>query len=316
MSGDLRSDLFQRCLDQERTSDFCLSLGSSHSGLNCDRIPSSVGKRHKSKGQGVGTAICSLQVTTLDPVARMKVWAKLDEFMMIVADKLNLLSTIDWDTDFEYDGVTPRKFPTTHRHFYIAEYYLSRGRLPPEGTPALILRDLQPRIDAIKNSAAAAASRSIVLSADAASSAAAAGGGRPVVEDNLQRPASREDKPVATGQPRYDSNSVAIEVGNYHELLDSEDKNSHKWTVFVRAPSTAGIQSVTFGLHPTFNPPQVTVSSPFVKNNGENEFRLQRTGWGTFDIAVSINMTDGKSLKTSHALSFSRPETSKVAFQK
>lgn len=38
MSGNLRGDLFQRLLEWEDKTDLCLSVGTSMSGMNSDRV--------------------------------------------------------------------------------------------------------------------------------------------------------------------------------------------------------------------------------------------------------------------------------------
>ena len=55
--------------------------------------------------------------------------------------------------------------------------------------------------------------------------------------------------------------------------------------MFVRgidgsSTSDLGIRRVVFKLHPTFNPPTVTVSQP--------PFEVGRIGWGIFDVGIEI----------------------------
>jgi len=109
MSGSLRTDLFERALRLEEAADFCLSIGSSHSGLNVDRIPRSVGKRHMERAQGFGTTIVTIQKTPLDEFAAIRVYAKCDDFMMLVAARMGL--AIDFETDYDYDTQQPKRFP-------------------------------------------------------------------------------------------------------------------------------------------------------------------------------------------------------------
>lgn len=342
MSGQLRGDLFERCLESERTADMCLSLGSSHSGLNCDRIPKSVGQRHKAKGKGEGLAICSLQATTLDSFARLRVWARLDEFMMIVAEKAGLLDAIDWDTDYLYEDATKtRKFRPEHRHVYVADYFAARGRQPPAGTPAVVLQDLAPKIAAAAAAMAkpAAAAAAAATATDAAAPATVAGGvasvaapaaaaARSIVAEPDAATAASNARPAApaaaaaAAAPAPAASSYAataatsVTVGNYHELASATDSNSHRWCVFVRAPRGL-VKAVTFHLHPTFTPAEVRVDSAFVDNAGNEEFRLQRLGWGTFPVGCAIELTaGGKTLKATHELSFAAPETSRVVFQR
>jgi NAD-dependent SIR2 family protein deacetylase len=111
MSGELRSDLFQRILELEKVADLCISIGSSHSGLNVDRIPQSVGQRHRDAGIGLGTCIVTIQQTPLDEFAGIRVFSKCDDFMMLLAGKLGL--SIDFDTDYDYATGVAKKFPAS-----------------------------------------------------------------------------------------------------------------------------------------------------------------------------------------------------------
>lgn len=82
--------------------------------------------------------------------------------------------------------------------------------------------------------------------------------------------------------------TTVLFVGNTSERVDAEHV---RWTLFVSdaeraesSPSDVGFASsvsrVEFGLHPTFQPPNVEVSSP--------PFVLTRIGWGTFHVRVKI----------------------------
>ena len=62
MSGQLRSDLFEWLLQWERQADLVLTLGTSLSGMNADRMVVAAAMRQQaSKGQGA--VIVSLQRT-------------------------------------------------------------------------------------------------------------------------------------------------------------------------------------------------------------------------------------------------------------
>eukprot|EP01012_Entosiphon_sulcatum_P035464 TRINITY_DN45010_c0_g1_i1.p1 TRINITY_DN45010_c0_g1~~TRINITY_DN45010_c0_g1_i1.p1 ORF type:complete len:489 (+),score=71.52 TRINITY_DN45010_c0_g1_i1:21-1487(+) len=97
-------------------------------------------------------------------------------------------------------------------------------------------------------------------------------------------------------------------IGNLHRTVQSEDSNTHEWTMFVRSednkPLSGLVDHVEFQLHPTFRPNKVTVT--------EEPYELQRLGWGTFEIGVVVHWRDTVSRAPSrfvHALSFSAPET-------
>ena len=90
MSGNLRSDLCEWMYEWEKKADLVLAVGTSFSGLNADRCADACAHRHMDKGQGQGLIIISIQKTPMDPKAALRVFAKIDDFMMIVAKKLKL----------------------------------------------------------------------------------------------------------------------------------------------------------------------------------------------------------------------------------
>ena len=108
MSGSLRDDLFDDILKLEEEADFCFALGSSFSGMNVERVATSCAKRHiKSGGKdGQGLAMITLQCTPVDNQCALRVFDYCDHFMMIVAQKLNLL--IDVNTDYQWNTGKPR----------------------------------------------------------------------------------------------------------------------------------------------------------------------------------------------------------------
>ena len=67
------------------------------------------------------------------------------------------------------------------------------------------------------------------------------------------------------------------------------------------------IKSVTFKLHPTFNPPSVKVCEP--------PFQVYRLGWGVFDIEITIEFfcnLNIENIKLNHFLSFSDEDSFKI----
>jgi len=90
MSGSLRGDLYAWMLEMEDKCDFVFGVGTSFSGLNADRCADSCATRHMSNRQGQGLAIVSIQQTPMDRKAAVRVFAKIDTFMLILAAKLQL----------------------------------------------------------------------------------------------------------------------------------------------------------------------------------------------------------------------------------
>ena len=81
-----------------------------------------------------------------------------------------------------------------------------------------------------------------------------------------------------------------------------------EWTVFVQGPSNVlkEIESVEYGLHPTFSPSDVKVTDT---SNQKMPFFLTRIGWGVFEIRIKVTFRDGRTLRLTHMLKFVAPDT-------
>lgn len=90
MSGSLRGDLFDWLLKMEDLCDFVFAVGTSFSGLNSDRCASTCADRHIKSQAGQGVAIISIQKTPMDRKAALRIFSRIDAFMLIVAKKLQL----------------------------------------------------------------------------------------------------------------------------------------------------------------------------------------------------------------------------------
>jgi hypothetical protein len=138
-----------------------------------------------------------------------------------------------------------------------------------------------------------------------------------------------------------DFTEIELIYGNEHQTLNTSENNSHKWTAFVKLKKSIGdkrsvinkfkneiniielvgtveknlsqtsldksfkdsdiIKNVTFRLHPTFNPPTVVITKA--------PFQISRIGWGTFNIAITIQFNDYlklENIELDHYLSFDR----------
>jgi hypothetical protein len=86
MSGELRSDLFADLLQMESKADMCLTLGTSLSGMNADRVAQAVATRH-AKGVGHGLVVVNLQRTQMDSQCSLRVWGLLDNVIARVTER-------------------------------------------------------------------------------------------------------------------------------------------------------------------------------------------------------------------------------------
>jgi hypothetical protein len=106
MSGNLRSDLFDNLLEWEQSCDMCLTVGTSLSGMNADRLAESCGKRAVKKLKKLqalppdslaeadtfigGTIIVGFQRTRLDSIASLRIFSSIDKVMAALAERLGL----------------------------------------------------------------------------------------------------------------------------------------------------------------------------------------------------------------------------------
>eukprot|EP00036_Acanthoecidae_sp_10tr_P011580 CAMPEP_0182928174 /NCGR_PEP_ID=MMETSP0105_2-20130417/15422_1 /TAXON_ID=81532 ORGANISM="Acanthoeca-like sp., Strain 10tr" /NCGR_SAMPLE_ID=MMETSP0105_2 /ASSEMBLY_ACC=CAM_ASM_000205 /LENGTH=432 /DNA_ID=CAMNT_0025066173 /DNA_START=166 /DNA_END=1463 /DNA_ORIENTATION=+ len=86
MSGQLRTDLFDDLVRIEAEADMCLTLGTSLSGMNADRVAASVAARH-AKGDGLGLVIVNLQQTQMDAACAVRLWGLLDSVVARVVER-------------------------------------------------------------------------------------------------------------------------------------------------------------------------------------------------------------------------------------
>ena len=105
-----------------------------------------------------------------------------------------------------------------------------------------------------------------------------------------------------------------IFVGNMHELKRNEENNKHLWTMFVSTKknnlvSSRDIDQVIYNLHPTFNPSRIIVK--------DAPYLLKRLGWGYFEIGITIKFkknANRKDIKCKHLLNFDHGVTIKKIY--
>jgi transcription initiation factor IIF auxiliary subunit len=83
------------------------------------------------------------------------------------------------------------------------------------------------------------------------------------------------------------------------------DKDRWEWTIYVSGTSQqiSSIRCVIYHLHPTFSPRDVRECVPGA--DPAHAFPLTRTGWGTFDVTIDLELNDSSYQQISHELSFS-----------
>jgi NAD-dependent SIR2 family protein deacetylase len=88
MSGTLRSDLIDSLVQWEQKVDLCLALGTSLCGMNADRMTETPASKAK-KGKAIGTVVISIQCTQFDPRSCLRIFAKIDTVMELLAKEMN-----------------------------------------------------------------------------------------------------------------------------------------------------------------------------------------------------------------------------------
>ena len=126
MSGSLRADLFEDLLAWERSSELCLALGTSLSGMNADRVVEACARRAQQVDSTViGAVIVNLQQTRLDAQASLRIFARLDVAMRALAVELAL-------PEVRETLVAP-PLDATERHVFDVPYAQETGELMASG---------------------------------------------------------------------------------------------------------------------------------------------------------------------------------------
>ena len=269
MSGTLRDDLVEWMFEMEKQCDFVFACGTSFSGLNADRCADTCASRHMKKGRGQGIAVVSVQNTTKDDVCALRVYSKIDHFMMILARKLGTIKMPLPSTVHKYEA--PNR-PTKPLAPAVWTLERQQKRAVYEGLWGMNTDDAPT-----KNAEPVAANRSNTTQ---------------ITKCSVKAPDAAAENQI-------------VQIGNTHRLIQSsENKNTHGWKMRVVTRSIRMIRSVTFFLHPTFSPSEVIVDCP-QQIDGMEVFELpERRGWGTFQVKVDICTQDDRTLSYMHDLSF------------
>jgi len=87
--GVLRDDLFAWMEEWDSCNDLCLSLGTSLSGFTVDDLPANAARRAHG-GRGLGLVIVNLQQTPYDHLTSLRIFAKIDTVMELLAEELEI----------------------------------------------------------------------------------------------------------------------------------------------------------------------------------------------------------------------------------
>ena len=125
MNGSLRDDLMDWLLVEEQKADLVLTMGTSLCGMNADRVVRTSSEKFCSEpspspsggGGGLGSVIIGFQQTQLDSICSLRIFARIDEVMLLLAREMNL--AVD---------IKPYKFKGKSNHRYQIAYDSNTGR--------------------------------------------------------------------------------------------------------------------------------------------------------------------------------------------
>lgn len=284
--------------------------------MNADRVVHACAKRFVKRGVGLGSVIVNLQKTpSADDSASLRIWATSDVVFSKLAAKLNLSTApiplgppvfttlVPYNADGEHDasrlmvldvregknvivGSADDPNPNNYRQGTVLDQ-LFQGRHPLlllQGKPGKLARQAALGNWWISDAARGAVPKLCVRNV----------------------PVREQEKEL--GSFSADGRSQAQFV-NLNEALVTIVQQSHQqgadhwnWEIDVLPRNDVlPIASVTFGLHPTFQPSLVKVE--------QAPFRINRTGWGTFQVQVRIVFVDGSRIETVVDLDFKTPKS-------
>eukprot|EP00005_Dracoamoeba_jomungandri_P000031 CAMPEP_0174250988 /NCGR_PEP_ID=MMETSP0439-20130205/968_1 /TAXON_ID=0 /ORGANISM="Stereomyxa ramosa, Strain Chinc5" /LENGTH=530 /DNA_ID=CAMNT_0015331191 /DNA_START=42 /DNA_END=1631 /DNA_ORIENTATION=- len=118
MDGSLRGDLFKWMAKEENKTDLCLTMGTSLCGMNADRMVKTPSVKYIKQGKGLGSVIIGFQRTQMDKYATLRIFASIDEVMLLLALEMNLpVSTKPYKPDIPESARVGRK-----KHTFIVPY--------------------------------------------------------------------------------------------------------------------------------------------------------------------------------------------------
>lgn len=316
--GSLRHDLFEWMLEQEKQTDLCLCLGTSLSGMNADRIVATPAKKAK-HGRALGSVIINLQKTPLDARSSLRIWGKLDDVFKLLLEKLAVtmppggleakplppsdIFVVPYNRSGEQDSSAAMTLnlslgaditvPIKH-----AVNYQKKGKVVGKGRDGNYLVDIDGLRYALGTWMIDAALRGVlpllpVMNAE------------PVVKTGPKAPPPapvelvEAPRPPPAPKPETEFPNF-IEVIQSHKVVNDPSGNQHAWSLRLMDGAEQFVQEVLWKLHPTFQDPNVKVQEP--------PFKIDRIGWGTFQVGVQIKLKprvlDGKTLTSSHHLNF------------
>jgi NAD-dependent SIR2 family protein deacetylase len=307
-SGSLRGDLFKDMEKAEKKIDLCLCLGTSLSGMNADRCANTPAEKML-KGKALGTVLINLQRTPLDDMCAVRVWAKIDDAFKILMQELGINEDV-----IKVMPKNGKELPKKYGDVFKIPYN-ENGIVCDNKTMTLDLRVGQKVRICHKGAMNENALGTIVKKNDGNWTVAleekkgkqtwrvlgkwmieaALRGAIPRIPIMNQEPVivDKDDDTMDETTDTQEEEPTRIQVLQSHKL---QGNDKHDWGLYLANESLPYVKQVEYTLHPTFQNPVRTL------NNAP--FKLECTGWGTFDVKVKIALKNGTVLSAVHSLSF------------
>jgi len=113
MSGTLRSDLYDWMAEWKKKTDFCIAMGTSLCGMSADDCLVRPSRKYKELGAGYGGVIVGLQRTQYDSICSLRIFAKIDMVMALLADEMKIAipPLVDYTPDIpEGAEIAPHRY--------------------------------------------------------------------------------------------------------------------------------------------------------------------------------------------------------------
>ncbi len=139
----------------------------------------------------------------------------------------------------------------------------------------------------------------------------------PVADHTWELPGVAVVSAAEPGREAAAQAQAQIKFNNYaRTIADQYSRKTWEWRVFVDEPPAVlrTISQVEYVLHPTFQQPFQS------STDRDNQFELKASGWGGFDILITVHYTDGRQEKTSYFLNLQKtwptPSSVQLSLQK
>jgi len=117
----------------------------------------------------------------------------------------------------------------------------------------------------------------------------------PLVHDGTDNSLANSVEKMELEEKTPTSEVKSLQIVQSHFVVDLQG-NGHKWGLQLAPGAEDLVSEVVYLLHPTFQLREVKCTEP--------PFSIDRTGWGTFTIGITVVLKSGQKLETTHALTF------------